>query len=106
MYITKDEFGVLAQLSAKTLSKRRHSVPPFGIDVFEGALEGLILAEAEFDTPDAAAALTLPPFIYREVTADERFTGGQLVRTSRRDLQMLLDEYGINTSTYGKGVTL
>jgi CYTH domain-containing protein len=106
MYITKDEFSVLAQLWAKTLSKSRHSVPPFGIDVFEGALEGLVLAEAEFDTPDAAAALTLPSFIYREVSADERFTGGKLVRTSRRDLQILLHEYGIDTSTPGNGGTL
>src|SRR5580658_5535063 len=99
MYLTKDEFCVLAQLSAKKLSKTRHSVPPFGIDVFEGTLEGLLLAEAEFDSPSAADALTLPSFILREVTADHRFTGGQLVRASRRDVQTWLLEYGI---TFGQ----
>jgi CYTH domain-containing protein len=95
MYLTKEEFGVLAHLSAKTLSKARYSVPPFGIDVFEGTLEGLLLAEAEFDSASAAAALMLPSFIFREVTADDRFTGGQLVRASRRDVQTWLLEYGI-----------
>jgi CYTH domain-containing protein len=99
MYLTKDEFGVLAHLSAKSLSKTRYSVPPFGIDVFEGTLEGLLLAEAEFDSPSAADALTLPSFILREVTADHRFTGGQLVRASRRDVQTWLLEYGI---TFGQ----
>jgi CYTH domain-containing protein len=95
MYITPDEFGVLTQLSAKKLSKTRYSVPPFGIDVFEGTLQGLILAEAEFDSEAAAADLTLPSFIFREVSVDDRFTGGQLVRASRRDVQTWLLEYGI-----------
>jgi hypothetical protein len=41
VYLTKDEFCVLAQLSAKKLSNTRHSVPPFGIDVFEGTFSRL-----------------------------------------------------------------
>lgn len=99
MYITRDEYSVLAELSAKTLAKTRYSVPPFGIDVFEGTLEGLVLAEAEFDTPEAAAALTIPSFVFREVTADERFTGGELVRASRQDLHWLLQEFGARRDT-------
>lgn len=95
MYLTKDEFCVLAQLSAKKLSKTRHSVPPFGIDVFEGTLEGLLLGEAEFDSATAADALTLPSFIGAEVTGDNRFTGGRLVCASRQDIQAWLLEYGI-----------
>jgi CYTH domain-containing protein len=95
MYLTKDEFCVLAQLSAKKLSKTRHSVPPFGIDVFEGTLEGLLLGEAEFDSAAAAEALTLPSFIGAEVSGDNRFTGGRLVRASRQDIQAWLLDYGI-----------
>ena len=86
---------MFAQLSAKRLSKTRYSVPPFGIDVFEGELEGLLVAEAEFDSAADADALTLPPFIFKEVSDDTRFTGGQLVRASRRDIQTWLLEYGI-----------
>jgi CYTH domain-containing protein len=95
MYLTK-EFLILAQLSAKTLSKTRYSVPPFGIDIFEGALEGLLIAEAEFDSAAAADTLTLPSFISREVSADSRFTGGQLVCASRHDIRIWLSEYGIS----------
>jgi CYTH domain-containing protein len=96
MYLTEKEFSVLEQLPARTLNKTRHSVPPFGIDVFEGALEGLILAEAEFDSAAAADALIIPLFISREVSDDERFTGGNLVRASRQDINAALREYQIN----------
>lgn len=95
MDLAKAEFELLAMLPAKTLRKTRYSVPPFGIDVFDGALRGLILAEAEFDRPEAAEALTLPPCLRGEVTADDRFTGGRLVCASREELQTWLLEYGI-----------
>jgi CYTH domain-containing protein len=93
MYLTRSEFLLLSQLPGKELCKTRYSVPPFGIDVFEGALEGLVLAEAEFDSPDTAEAVLIPPFAMREVTSDERFTGGRLVRASRDDLRAWLSEY-------------
>ena len=70
-------------------------MPPFGIDVFEGTLEGLLLGEAEFDSAAAAEALTLPSFIGAEVSGDNRFTGGRLVRASRQDIQAWLLDYGI-----------
>lgn len=95
IYLTEEEFCVFAQLSAKRLRKTRYSVPPFGVDVFEGELEGLLLAEAEFDSAAEADALTPPSFIFQEVSADTRFTGGQLVRASRSDIQNWLLEYGI-----------
>jgi CYTH domain-containing protein len=95
MYLTEDEFFLLAQLPAKTLSKTRYSVPPFGIDVFEDALEGLLLAEAEFDAASDAEALPVPSFALREVSSDERFTGGELVRASRREMLAWLLEFGI-----------
>jgi CYTH domain-containing protein len=99
MYLKQDEFWVLAQLSAKRLSKVRYRVTSFGIDVFEGTLEGLVLAEAEFDSAAAADALALPSFIFREVSADNRFTGGQLVRASRQNIQTWLLEYGIRLAS-------
>src|SRR5581483_10795470 len=57
IYLTEGEFRLLAQLPAKMLSKVRHSVPPFGIDVFEGTLQGLRLAEAEFNSIAESDAL-------------------------------------------------
>jgi CYTH domain-containing protein len=95
IYLTEDEFRVFAQLPAKTLSKSRYSLPPFGIDVFEDSLEGLVLAEAEFESAAAADALIVPSFVVREVSRDDRFTGGRLIRASRQDVQSWLSEYGI-----------
>jgi len=96
MYLAEHEFRLLAKLPAHTLSKTRHSVPPFGIDVFEGTLEGLVIAEAEFDSAAAADSLTLPSFICHEVSADLRFTGGRLVCASRQDIGNWLSDYNIS----------
>lgn len=95
IYLNESEFRILARLPARTLTKTRHSVPPFGIDVFEGTLQGLVLAEAEFASADAADNLTLPSFAFREVSDDERFTRGQLVRASRQEIAALLLGYDI-----------
>jgi CYTH domain-containing protein len=95
MYLTATDFGVLAALPAKVLTKARHSVPPFGIDVFDGALSGLVLAEAEFHSAVEVATLALPSFIGPEVSDDPRFTGGSLVAVSREDLKDWLAQYGI-----------
>jgi CYTH domain-containing protein len=96
MYLTQDEFHLLAQLPARKLTKTRFSVPPFGIDVFDGPLQGLVLAEAEFDSEAAAEALVVPDFASGEVTSDHRFSGGQLVRASWQDLRTWLSEYGVS----------
>lgn len=95
MYLTREEFRILAQLPAEQLSKTRYSVTPFGIDVFEDRLTGLVLAEAEFESVSDADALTLPSFVAHEVSADVRFTGGRLVHASRQEIQAWLLEYGI-----------
>ena len=98
LYLTEGEFCLLAQLPGKMLRKVRYSVPPFGIDVFEGHLQGLRLAEAEFSSDAESDALVVPDFILREVTNDERFTGGQLVCASRRSVECWLAEYGMALS--------
>ena len=97
-YLSNDEFDVVAKLPAKTLTKTRHSVPPFGIDVFESALKGLILAEAEFNSAEEALALQSPAFSIGEVTNDLRFSGGRLAAATRDDLQRWLAEYGFDLS--------
>jgi CYTH domain-containing protein len=95
MYLSRDEFDVLAQLPARKLTKTRFSVPPFGIDVFDGRLQGLILAEAEFDSAADADAMAVPSFAAAEVSADDRFTGGRLAEASRDDVRGWVLEYGV-----------
>ena len=56
---------------------------------------GLVLAEAEFTTDEAAQSFLLPRAAIAEVTDDTRFNGSSLVRTRRHDLLAWLAEYGI-----------
>ncbi len=94
MYLTGDEYRVILQLPADPLSKSRYSVPPFGIDVFEGPLDGLVMAEAEFESASAARAFVAPPYFHHEVTGDPRFTGGRLARTTAEEIRTWLAEAG------------
>ena len=98
-YLSATEYDLLATLPAEVLSKTRFSVPPLSIDVFDPPLHGLVLADAEFTTDEAARSFLLPPVAIAEVTDDARFTGGNLVRTGRHDLLAWLAEYGIEPAT-------
>jgi CYTH domain-containing protein len=95
IYLSQAEYELLACLPAATLSKTRLSVPPLGIDIFDPPLHGLILAEAEFATDEAARSFLPPPQIVAEVTDDTRFTGGSLVHAHRDDLLTWLADYDI-----------
>jgi len=96
IYLAEEEYRVLEALPASHLEKMRYSVPPFGVDVFKGDLAGLILAEAEFNSAEEAAALDLPAFLFKEVSADQRFTGGYLSSASREQVLKNLREFGIS----------
>ena len=84
IYLSEDEFDLLARaLSGIRIKKMRHRLAPVAgivvlVDAFEGDLQGLIMAEAEFETPEELVAFPLPDFAMREVTDDPRYTGGHL----------------------------
>lgn len=85
IYLAPEEFALLADLPGQRLRKTRHRLAPqdgitISVDLFEGTLAGLILAEAEFETAQALAACAMPDFAVREVTDDPRYTGGALIR--------------------------
>ena len=85
IYLSPEEFELLAALPGKVIRKTRHQLKPhngmaMSVDRFEGDLEGLFLAEAEFETDQALAAFVAPDFCVRDVTEDPRYTGGALIR--------------------------
>ena len=87
IYLPEDEFAMLARvLNGVRLKKIRHRLQPVpgtlhvGVGEFEGELAGLILAEAEFETPEAMARFAMPDFALREVTDDPRYDGGALAK--------------------------
>ena len=83
IYLSQIEYEVLSVFEGNEIRKNRypyeHDGRKFSIDVFLGALHGLVLAETEFDTDEEVRDFTAPTFAAREVTDDELFTGGRLV---------------------------
>jgi CYTH domain-containing protein len=66
----------------RRLRKRRHLLPVDGltaeVDVYEGDLEGLIVAEVEFDSERSARAFEAPEWLGREVTGDPAYLNERL----------------------------
>ena len=63
--------------------KTRHLVPlsdglTAEVDVYDGALAGLLTAEIEFPSTEASQAFTPPEWLEREITGDERYANRTL----------------------------
>lgn len=99
MYLSEDEYKLLAALPANTLEKQRSIFAlgnsQFAVDVFEGGLSGLSLVEVDLGYEGATHPI-LPFQEIIEVTLDERFTGAKLATTSSAELQSVLMEYGVS----------
>lgn len=77
-YLDAGEYDVVAALPAHNLVKRRYKIGAFSVDLFEGTLTGLILAESEQADAISLAALTLPAWLGADVTANPCYQGGHL----------------------------
>jgi adenylate cyclase len=82
------DFDVLWPLTeGRRLRKRRHVIPygdlDIELDVYEGDLEGLLVAEIEFPSEDEARALEPPDWLGEEVTGDERYLNETLATRGR-----------------------
>lgn len=79
IYLDGNEFDLLVGLPGGTLTKRRYhyryAATTFGIDVFEGRLDRLVLAEAEAETDAQLDTTPNPPFRNIEVTDRPEFRG-------------------------------
>lgn len=95
IYLSAGEYEMVAALPADVLRKVRFSMAPLAVDIFEPPLDGLVLAEAEFSTDEAALSFPVPAAAVAEITDDARFAGGSLARTNRDDLLVWLADYGI-----------
>jgi len=80
LYLSAEEFSVLNDLPGARLTKRRHKVGAFVVDVFEGGLAGLVLAECEATNSVAAMAFDVPRWCVREVTDEVDYTGWRLAQ--------------------------
>ncbi len=80
LYLSAEEHAALSGLPGQSLSKRRHKIGAFVVDVFEGALQGLVLAECEATNRMAAMAVDIPDWCVREVTTEPEYTGWRLAQ--------------------------
>ena len=71
----------------RRLHKRRHVLPQgdltIELDVYEGDLDGLVVAEIEFETEEEARAFQPPEWVGEEVTGDDRYLNETLATEGR-----------------------
>jgi CYTH domain-containing protein len=94
IYLNEVEFAKLRVVNGRRLTKHRYTYHHAGyrwsLDVFQGDLHGLILAEIEARSAEELTQIPTPSFVVKEVTADRRFTGGALVQATAETIATLL----------------
>ncbi|MCR5388683.1 MAG: CYTH domain-containing protein [Lachnospiraceae bacterium] len=82
----KEEYEkLLKKTEGRVIKKTRYIIPLEGsdglnveLDIFEGDLKGLVLAEVEFPTKEAAESFVPPAWLGRDVTGDKRYHNSQM----------------------------
>ena len=84
--IDGDRFARLWALTeGRRIEKTRYEIDAgdglvLELDIYHGALEGLIVAEVEFDSEEAAEAFAPPDWVGADVTEDGRYKNQSLAR--------------------------
>ncbi len=78
--ITKEAYEhMIEKADGNVITKKRYEIPEkdgltIELDIFEGVFEGLIFAEVEFDSVEAANAYIPPKWFSRDVTECGEYT--------------------------------
>lgn len=98
VYLSAAEHRALSQLPGRRIAKRRYDAREgglvFGVNLFLGELEGLVLAEIEVEALAELGRIPIPPWVEREVTAEPFFAGGALAALNQADLRARLSAEG------------
>ena len=85
-----EEFEALSSVSDKRIEKDRYNVDidghPAEVDVFLGALKGLVLIDFEFSNPEGKQSFIPPACCLEEVTQEDFIAGGNLAGKSYADI--------------------
>lgn len=81
--LSREQFDAMwPHTEGRRVVKRRHEIPHgphiIELDVFGGSLEGLLIAEVEFDSVDRAREFDPPEWFEEEVTDDARYQNRSL----------------------------
>ena len=75
-------YHLLPKADGQVIQKTRYLIPykayTIELDVFEGAIAPLIMAEVEFETEDDAHAFVPPDWFLEDVTMDSRYHNSNL----------------------------
>ncbi|MBX3452340.1 MAG: hypothetical protein KF777_22480 [Planctomycetaceae bacterium] len=77
LYLSKEEYHTLAQLSGKVARKRRYSIAGGSVDVYEGT-PVIAVFEIEFASEQDAKRYQPPSFVSDEITRDESYSGAAI----------------------------
>lgn len=95
--LTEAEFVELSQLPGKRVRKIRYYLPWQGqmaeLDVFQDDLQGLVLIDFEFKTPEEKQSFVMPDFCLADVTQDNLVAGGTLAGKRYADIKEGLEAY-------------
>ncbi len=95
--LSEEEFSVLLKLEGKKLEKDRYYFPFEGrtaeVDVYKGALAGLVVVDFEFEKPEEKNSFAMPDFCLADVTQEKTFAGGMLCGKKYADLEATLKKY-------------
>ncbi len=84
---------LLSKTEGQLVQKRRYYIPHedhiIELDVFEGCLSGLMVAEIEYESMDDVETVLIPDWFGPEVTHDKRFRNSYL--STVNDMNGLLD---------------
>ncbi|MGV8169420.1 MAG: hypothetical protein ACP5N3_05175 [Candidatus Nanoarchaeia archaeon] len=96
--LTEDEFYSFNKLKGKRVRKIRYYYPykeiVLEIDVFQDALKGLVLVDAEFADEEALEKFEVPDFCLVEVNHEEAIAGGYLAGKTYAETEPALKKYG------------
>ena len=82
IYLTAEEFEILALLPGREARKKRYSVEGGCLDIYEMPQSIPPVFEMEFRTTDAAEIYTPPPFVGGEITGHAKYSGFSLAGTA------------------------
>jgi len=98
--LREEEFQELAKLEGKKTHKIRYYYEHEGrtaeIDVFQGALKGLVVIEFEFETEEEKEQFEIPDFCLVDVTQEVFIAGGMICGKVYEDVEEDLKKFNYN----------
>jgi CYTH domain-containing protein len=96
--LTTEEYADLNKLKGKRIFKNRYLYKEGGytyeVDVFQGALKGLVVVDVEFKSNEEKSKFKTPSWALADITHEKFMAGGILAGKSYSDIQKDLERLG------------